>query len=193
MRTKAAKYDYPVATKNPERDSYFPAIEAKHGRPMSYWFKQMRKISDFKYAEQIAFLRKEHGFSQTHANALVLYCRGSKSSSRYGSVANYLAQFDETKRKTVTWIFKAITDKYPKMELVLAWNQPMLKMESKYILGLSVHNHHILIAPCSAEVLEEFKSRLVAYEMNKKTFKVPVDWEVDSKLLQDLAAARLAE
>jgi uncharacterized protein YdhG (YjbR/CyaY superfamily) len=35
--------------------------------------------------------------------------------------------------------------------------------------------------------------RLTSYDTNKKTFKVPVDWKVDVKLLRDMAAARLAE
>jgi len=56
-----------------------------------------------------------------------------------------------------------------------------------------VHTNHILIAPISTAVLEQFKPRLANYQVNKKTFKVPVDWAVDASLLQDMAAARLAE
>jgi hypothetical protein len=52
---------------NPDRASYFPAIEKKYGQPMSYWFDQMDEIADRKYPEQIAFLRENHGFSQAHA------------------------------------------------------------------------------------------------------------------------------
>ena len=67
---------------NPDRASYFPAIEKRYGQPMSYWFDQMDEIKDAKYPEQIAYLKENHGFSQTHANALVMYCRGSKSAHR---------------------------------------------------------------------------------------------------------------
>ena len=45
-----------VASTNPDRVSYFPAIVKKHGLPMSYWFDQMKEIADWKYAEQIAYL-----------------------------------------------------------------------------------------------------------------------------------------
>ena len=34
---------------------------------------------------------------------------------------------------------------------------------------------------------------LAGYEVNKRTFKVPLDWEVDAELLCGMAAARLAE
>jgi uncharacterized protein YdhG (YjbR/CyaY superfamily) len=182
-----------MAATNPDRASTFPAIEKRTGQPMSYWFDQMSEIADRKYAEQIAYLRENHGFSQAHANALVLYSRGSTSARRYASIDEYLAPFDEVTCQTVMSIFKAITDKYPKMELVIAWNQPMLKQDGQYIFGLSVHTNHILLAPTSADVLEQFRPRLASYVVNKKTFKVPVDWKVDAKLLRDMAAARLVE
>lgn len=182
-----------MTTKSPERDSYFPAIEKKYGQPMSYWFDQMGERSDWKYAEQLAFLKEEHGFSQTHANALVMYCRGSKTTRKFNSLDDYLEPFDQTKRTTVHSIFKAIMSKYPKLELVIAWNQPMLKLGNQYVFGLSVHTKHILLAPTNSHVLEQFNARLTSYEVNKKTFKVPVDWKVDKKLLQDIVAEQITE
>jgi uncharacterized protein YdhG (YjbR/CyaY superfamily) len=178
---------------NPDRASYFPAIEKKYGQPMSYWFKQMRDIADLKYAEQIAYLRENHGFSQTHANALVMYSRGSTSAHRVNTLEEYLAPSDATKQATVRAIFKAITTKFPKLELVIAWNQPMLKLDGRYIFGVSVLKNHILIAPWSKSVLDEFAPRLAPYKVNKKTIQVPVDWKPDVKLLRDMVAACVAE
>lgn len=178
---------------NPDRASYFPAIEKKHGQPMSYWFDQMEQISDRTYPEQIAFLRENHGFSQAHANALVLYSRGSTSAHRVHTLDEYLEPFDETKRATVHAIFAAITSTYPRMETVIAWNQPMLKFEGQYVFGVSVLTNHILIAPWGKDVLEQFRPRLAGYKVNKKTIQVPVDWQPDTALLRDMAAARLAE
>jgi uncharacterized protein YdhG (YjbR/CyaY superfamily) len=178
---------------NPDRASYFPAIEKKHGQPMSYWFDQMAEIADRKYPEQIAYLRENHGFSTAHANALVLYSRGSTSAQRVHSLDEYLEPSDETKRATVRAIFKAITSKYPKMELVIAWNQPMLKLDGQYVFGVSVLKNHLLLAPWSKAVLDEFAPRLTDYKVNKKTIQVPVDWKPDTALLRDMAAARIAE
>jgi hypothetical protein len=115
---------------NSNREDYFPAIEKKYGQKMSYWFQQMAEIADKKYPEQIAFLKENHNFSQAHANAVVMYSKGSKSSRRFDTVNDYFAQFDEVKVKTAKKIFKAITNKYPELELTIAWNQPMLKIES---------------------------------------------------------------
>jgi uncharacterized protein YdhG (YjbR/CyaY superfamily) len=182
-----------MAAKSPERDTYFPAIEKKYGQSMTYWFDQMSERADWKYADQIAFLKEEHGFSQAHANALVMYCRGSKTTRRFNTLDDYLAPFDETKRATVHNIFNAITSKFPSLELVIAWNQPMLKSGDQYVFGLSVHTKHLTLAPTNPRVLLEFEPRLDAYEVLKKTFKVPVDWKVDKKLLQDIVAAQITE
>jgi len=178
---------------NPERASYFPAIERKYGQPMSYWFDQMAEISDRKYPEQVAYLREDHGFSQAHANALVMYCRGSKSAHRVGTLDEYLEPFDETKRATVRAILAAVTSQYPATESVIAWNQPMLRLDGRYVFGVSVLTNHLLIAPWSTAVLEQFAGRLSGYKVNKKTIQVPVDWEPDVTLLRDLVAARIAE
>jgi uncharacterized protein YdhG (YjbR/CyaY superfamily) len=168
---------------NPDRSSYFPAIEKKYGEPVSFWFDQIAEISDRKYLEQIAYLRENFGFTQTHANALVLYARGSTTSVKYENVGQYLSQFDETKQATVHSIFEAMTDKYPTMQVVIAWNHPFGKIADRYIIGVSVHQKHILLGPAHTEVLTELVSELAPYVVNKKTFKVPVDWKVDTQLM----------
>ena len=76
---------------------------------MSYWFAQMKKVKDEKYADQMAFLQEQHGFSRAHANALVLYSRGSTSSRRYGTFDDYLATLDDTKATTIRAIFATIS------------------------------------------------------------------------------------
>jgi uncharacterized protein YdhG (YjbR/CyaY superfamily) len=182
-----------MTTKSGDRESYFPAIEKKYGQPMRYWFDVMADLKDEKYPEQIAYLKENHGFSQSHANALVMYSRGSKSSKRFSTLDQYLKPFDETKRKTVQSIFKAIQTKYPKMELVMAWNQPMLKLGNEYIIGVSVLKNHILLGPWGKDSVQKLEKQLVDYKTNKKTIQVPTDWKVDKKLLLELVAIRLKE
>lgn len=181
-----------VAT-NPDRTSHFPAIEKAYGQPMSFWFDRMDEIADRRYPEQIAFLREDHGFSRTHANALVMYCRGSRSARRFDTLDDYLEPFDETKRRTVRAILGAITAAHPDLATVIAWNQPMLKLGDQYVFGVSVLTNHLLIAPWGDGVLESVRPRLTGYTVNKKTIRVPVDWDPDVDLLQDMAAARIAQ
>jgi len=152
----------------------------------------MRKVAGQRYPEQMAFLQEQHGFSRAHANALVQYSRGSKSPRRFATVDDYLEPHDAIKQATVRAILDAITDAYPQADVVIAWNQPMAMLGGKYVFGLGVFSKHILIAPFDSDVIEEFRERLSGYSLNKKTIKVPVDWQVDARLVQDLVAASAA-
>lgn len=180
-----------MADKSGDRSEYFPAIEKKYGQPMSFWFDQVSQVSDRKYQEQIDYFRENHGFTQAHANALVLYSRGSTTSRRYKTFDEYVKTLDATQSATITKIFDVLTKKYPSMELVIAWNQPMLKYKGNYVFGASAAKNHITIAPFNSELIDEFRPRLAGYVVNKKTIRVPSDWEVDAKLLRDLITAQL--
>ena len=176
---------------NPDRSAVFPAIERKHGLPIAHWFDAFETVKGEKYLDQVAWFRENHDFSQAHASALVLYCRGSKSAHRYDSVEDYFTQLAPIPQKTMRAIFAAMTSTFRALELVMAWNQPMVRLGSQYVFGASVQRQHILLGPWG--ILEDFRDRLGAYEVNKKTVKVPLDWKVDRALLQDMAAARIAQ
>ena len=182
-----------MATKDPSREAHFPAIEKKYGEKMAYWFKVMKELADQKYPAQIAHLRENYGFSQAHANALVMYSRGSTSARRFETPAQYFKSIDPAQAKTIKAMIKAITEKHPDLELVIAWNQPMLRKGTFYVFGASVSKNHISIAPWSTEVLDKFRPKLTEYRVTKKMIAVPNDWEVDIKLLQAMVKARLAE
>jgi uncharacterized protein YdhG (YjbR/CyaY superfamily) len=172
--------------KSGDRSKFFPLIEKKHGLPMSYWFDQMKKVAGKKYPEQIGFLKENYGFSQAHANALVMYSRGSKSSKRFETLNQYLENAKPVQVKTVKKIFKVLQTKYPKLELVIAWNQPMLKKGDEYLLGVSVLKNHILLGPWRTHNIKRLKNELSEFKVNKKTIQIPNDWKVNPKLLVEL-------
>ena len=178
-----------------DRTRYWPAIETKYGQPMQYWFDQVADVSGGRYGDQIARLREGFGFSQAHANAVVMYVRGSASSKRFDTLDGYLEGVDPVAVTTVRGVFDALRKACPGSDVVIAWNQPMLKVEQGYVFGVSLASRHMLLAPWGAGVLEQFTPRLQAdgYVVNKKTIRVPLDWPVDAALLGDMAAARLAE
>ena len=69
----------------------------------------------------------------------------------------------------------------------------MLRTTGPYVLGLFAAEQHLLLNPFSADVLTKLADSLTAYHVNKRTVRVPVDWEIDKQLLLRMAAARLAE
>ena len=179
--------------KDPSREAHFPAIERKYGEKMSYWFKVMKEVEGKKYPEQIAHLRENYGFSQAHANALVMYSRGSISSKRFDTPTAFYKSVTPDQAKTMRKIFKTILDKYPKAELVIAWNQPMIRINENYVFGASASTKRVLMSPWSADVIADFWPKMTDLNVLKKTIGVPNDWDVDTKLILALVKARLAE
>ena len=53
--------------------SYFPSIEKKYEKPMSYWFALIDANSTLKHMEMVNYLKAEHGMGHGHANAVVVY------------------------------------------------------------------------------------------------------------------------
>ncbi len=182
-----------MAAKGPSREAHFPLIEKKYGEPMKYWFKVMAAIKDKKYPEQIAHLRENYGFSQAHANALVMFSRGSLTTRKFETPSEYFKSIDPIQAKTLRKVFRLLKTKFPDLELVTAWNQPMLRKGTQYVFGASVAKNHILIAPFNAAVLQKMAPQLKEYTVNKKTVAVPNDWDVDEKILVKMVKSVLSQ
>jgi uncharacterized protein YdhG (YjbR/CyaY superfamily) len=121
-----------------------------------------------------------------------MYSRGSESSKRFETPTQYYKSIPAPQAKTIKAIFKAITAKYPQLELVIAWNQPMVKLDKHYIFGASASTKHVLIAPWDQDVLKAFAPKFKEGNALKKTIQLPIDWEVDAKLLQAVIKASLS-
>lgn len=182
-----------MPTKGPSREEHFPLIEKKYGEPMKYWFKVMASIKGEKYPAQIAHLRENYGFSQAHANALVMFSRGSTTTRKFQTPSDFYKSIDPIQAKTLRKVFRILTAKFPNLELVIAWNQPMMRKGTQYVFGASVAKNHILIAPFNTEVLKKMASELKEYKVNKKTVAVPNDWKIDEKLLVKMVKSVLAQ
>jgi uncharacterized protein len=168
----------------------FLQLRRSTASPCPIGLRALKDLDEDKYPAQIAYLREEHGFSQAHANAVVMTHRGSSTSKRFTTLTGYLEPHDAVKKKTVKAIFKTIQAQYPEMKVVIAWNTPMLKLGDEYILGVSVLKNHILLGPWGDGIIAKFAPKLTGYKVNKKTIQVPSDWEVDEKLLLAIAKAR---
>ena len=90
-------------------------------------------------------------------------------------------------------IFAAITDAHPDLELVIAWNQPMLRRGKDHVFGVSARSKHLLLGPWGRDTSRILADRLAGDAVNVKTVRVPLDWVVDADLSQAMADVRLAE
>lgn len=176
-----------------DRREHFPKIEAKHGLPVEHWFDQLAHLESDKYPDQVGFLQAEHGFSKAHANAVVMFYRGSDSSKRHDDPGAYFAALSPAQRETAEAIFEVIRQAHPELEMVMAWNQPMLRRGKDYVFGLSASTHHLSVNPFSPQVLAELGSNLDGYDVLKHTVRIPLAEPIDPDLLLKMVALRLAE
>jgi uncharacterized protein YdhG (YjbR/CyaY superfamily) len=178
-----------------DRTRHWPAIEARYGRPISDWLELMAERAGQRYPQQVAFLREEHGFSQAHANAVVMYARGSTSAKRFATLDDYLAAAEPTGAATVRSILEGLVARHPGTTVEIAWNQPFLTLTGRRLFSVGVLTGHLLAAPGSVEVLDAFRDRLEqdhGLVVNRKTFRLPLDWEIDETLLDAIVAAERA-
>ena len=182
-----------MASTSGDRSKQFPAIEKKYGQPVQHWFDLLAESGEEKYEPQMALLQEGHGFSRAHANTIVMSHRGSSTTRKYATADDYFAAVDPTGAKTARAIFAAIRKGVKGLDLVTAWNQPMLKAGDDYVFGLNVQTKHLTLGPLGTDVIAVFADRLESYKCGKKTFNVPLDWKVDATLLQDMARYRMDE
>jgi uncharacterized protein len=182
-----------VAADSGDRTAQFPLIERRYGHPVSFWLKRLGELDDTRYAAQMAYLQEERGFSRAHANTVVMYARGSQSTKRFADSDAYFATLNPTQAKTARAIFAALQKRFDDLELVIAWNQPMLRRGSKYVFGLAAASEHMLLMPWGEGVLEVAPQRLEGLKVKKKTVQIPSDWKVDTTLLTAMVAERLRQ
>ena len=182
-----------MAEKSGDRSAYFEAIEAKHGVPVDVWLDRLKDCGESAYPAQMAFLRDRYGFSRTHANAVVMWFRGSTTSQRFDKPENYFQSIEPPKASLMKRIFAEVLAMRADAELVIAWNQPMVRTGTSYVLGVSASKAHLTINPFSANALAAASRYLTGLVVNKHTFQVPLDWEVSAELIQVLVSERRAE
>jgi uncharacterized protein YdhG (YjbR/CyaY superfamily) len=94
---------------------------------------------------------------------------------------------------TVKRIVETIQLDYPRATVKIAWNVPQVQIDGQYVFGINAAKGWLVLASWNPESLPSFADRLTGYEMNARTFRVPVDWTPDRALLRDLVADRLAQ
>ena len=102
--------------------------------------------------------------------------------------AEYLAKFDNpSHRERMEAVFDWITRKYPNLQKVIKWNQPMFTDHGTFIIGFSAAKKHMAVAPESVTIahLEEdiVKS---GYDYTSGLVRIPWDAPVDYSLLEKM-------
>lgn len=111
----------------------------------------------------------------------------------FTNVDEYYSNIDKTKADTLRSVVDYILTLDPRMDVKIAWNQPQLHIGKTYIFGMSAATHHLMLAPWGDGILDAHRSQLGDYFVNKRTFRIPVDWQLDRDLIRSLVEARMTQ
>lgn len=102
--------------------------------------------------------------------------------------AEFLAKIDDPiHRERMEEIFEWITNKYPNLEKVIKWNQPMFTDHGTFIIGFSVSKKHIAVAPESVTITHVEDDIVKAgYDYTKEIIRIPWNKPVDYHLLEKM-------
>ena len=184
-----------MPTPDGDRSRHFPAIEKKHGKPASHWLGLLARSKATSYPDQMALLQEKHGFSRTHANALVMIHRGSATSKRHGNWEDWLGALGPEQRRAAARVLADLAKGFPHAERVIAWNQPMLRVDGAYLFGVSASRGHLSFNPMSTDVIAGFSEDLEerGYRVTRHIFTVPLGEDVHLPLVRRMVRSRLAE
>ncbi|KMK74368.1 iron chaperone [Alkalihalobacillus pseudalcaliphilus] len=92
-------------------------------------------------------------------------------------------------RSTLEEVFHWIAEKYPYLEPVVKWNQPMFTDHGTYIIGFSVAKQHLAVAPEEAgmnHVAEDIEAAGHSYTKGLVRLKwsQPIDYALLEKMIE---------
>lgn len=116
------------------------------------------------------------------------------SSPTFESIEAYLEAVDPVKAETIRSVIDFILSEFPELAPKIAWNVPTLHRDGQYVVGITAYKNHITFSAFSSAVIDTYKECLEKhYKVFKNCFHIPVDWEMDKKLVKELVQGRLAE
>lgn len=104
--------------------------------------------------------------------------------------AEFLAEIDDPQhRARMEEVLAWVTEKFPDLEPVIKWNQPMFTAHDTYIIGFSAAKHHLSVAPEEAgidEFLDEIEQAGLDHTKNlvRMKWNHPVDFSLIEKMIE---------
>lgn len=109
--------------------------------------------------------------------------------------AEYLTRIDHPDHRARTEeVLAWVTEKFPRLEPKIAWNQPMFTDHGTFIIGFSVSKQHLAVAPEQAGITR-FLDDIVqsGYTHTKEVVRIPWKSPVDYALLEKMIAFNIQD
>lgn len=115
--------------------------------------------------------------------------------AKFATIDEYLDSIPSPEhRAKLQELLEWIAGRWPELELVLKWNQPMFTHHGVFIIGFSVFAKNIAASP-EKVVLDRMRGEIEAagYTTTQQLFRIGWDDPVDHELLERMIEIQLAE
>lgn len=102
---------------------------------------------------------------------------------KFANLNEFYESLPEDQRVATKRFVDFVAKKYPKLELVLAWNQPMFKLGKKYLIGFMPTKKHINLLTISDDAIKYLSTEIAEYRHGTRSISLPFDWTIDAKLI----------
>lgn len=112
---------------------------------------------------------------------------------KFSSLEDFYSSLPEDQQTHITSLVTFVSDNYPQLELVLAWNQPMFKSGKHYVVGFMPTKKHTNLLTVTDTVVTELNPQLGSYKHGTRSISLPFDWKIDPKLIRTVLELRQKE
>ena len=115
------------------------------------------------------------------------------TNTQFKSVDEYIQAQPPGSRAALERVRAAIRDAVPAAEETIAYNMPAYNLNGRSFLQFAAWKTHYALYAASEPIVEEFKSELSAYSIEKGTIRFPLSEPVPQSIIARIAKFRAAE
>lgn len=105
---------------------------------------------------------------------------------KFANLEDFYNSLPQDQEQAIRRLVEFVATNYPDLELLLAWNQPMFRLDKKYLIGFMPAKKHINLLTVSDDAVTHFAKELEGYRHGTRSVSLPFDWEIDRELIAKL-------
>lgn len=113
--------------------------------------------------------------------------------AKFASVDEFYSALPEDQRTHISSLVEYVSARYPELNVVIAWNQPMFKSGDKYVLGFMPTKKHTNLLTVSDTAITAMAAELSGYKHGTRSISLPFDWQIDPALIDRVVQLRAQE
>lgn len=113
--------------------------------------------------------------------------------AKFDDIDQFYASLPADQAEHISSLVAYVAKKYPQLELVIAWNQPMFKLKGKYLIGFMPTKKHTNLLTVTDTAITALGEDISAYKHGTRSISLPFDWKIDDGLMKKVIQLRASE